>query len=202
MTVLVPLSVYALTQSVTLLALTFLGRLLLSAATGWGGGWLADRAPRRALLMWSLVSRITLLSVLLAPLPMWAFALVGVTLGAVGAFDNPAAEAGLRVLHRHELTSLAVVRKAGQALSQMVGPALAGLLVGLGGSTIGFFGSLVLLALALLLLRGVGHLEDAGDGQAIPVMASPSLPELHRVMASWTLPTFIATLFSSLLVVS
>lgn len=175
--VIVPLGVYAVSNSVVALATTFLGRMLFGAAFAAAGGIIADRMDRRRLLLASYVVRALLVAALvqLANGPALGFAVVGVLVGASGSFDNPAAEAALRSLYRHDLQSLAAARKSGKTVSQMVGPAVGGLLFGLGGLPLALLANILtfVAAWALLALRQ----PDPASAHIIPVrrMARPSL---------------------------
>lgn len=193
--ILVPLTVYATTGSTTLLALTFLARLVVSSATAWTGGWVADRVSRRSLLLWTVWVRIVLVGLLIAPLPPAAYVAVGVAIGAVGAFDNPAAEAALRQLHRHDLRALAVVRRGSQTLSIIVGPAIAGLFVGFGQDTAALVGCAVVYVGAWLLLRPMPALRPSPT-----TGRTASLPSLRSFRATWTMPILVASLLGYFLV--
>lgn len=152
--IVIPLGVYAASDSVFALAGTFLGRLLLASVFAAAGGAIADRWDRKRILLVSILVRAALVGVLVV-VPSdaaAAFALVGILVGAAGAFDNPSAEAALRVVYRHDLQSLAVARKFGKAFSALVGPALGGLLFGLGGIHVALGVNVALFLVALFIL--------------------------------------------------
>lgn len=193
--ILVPLTVYAMTGSTSALALTFLGRLVLASVVGWLGGWLADSVSRRSVLLWTIWVRLLLVGLLLAPLPPAAYIVTGIAVGAVAAFDNPAAEAALRQLHRHDLRALAVVRRGAQTLSFIVGPAIAGLFVGFGQDSAALVGCAIVYVGAWLLLRPMPALRpERGVGVA------PGLPTVRTIGATWTLPVLIAGMLGYFLV--
>lgn len=152
--VIVPLGVYAVSDSVVALASTFLGRMIFGSIFAAVGGIIADRMDRRLLLLASYVVR-ALLVAALVPLANGyavAFAVVGVLVGASGSFDNPAAEAALRSVYRHDLQSLAAARKSGKTVSQMIGPAVGGVLFGLGGLPFALCANVLTFMAALVLL--------------------------------------------------
>ncbi len=154
--IVVPLAVYAVSNDLIALAGTFLGRLLLASAVAVAGGAVADRwERRRTLLVTYGVRAVLVVSLMLVPSDeVTVFALVGVLLGASGAFDNPSAEASLRAVYRHDLQSLAAARKTGKTLSSLVGPALGGLFVGIGGMNFALGVNIVMFVLAWLILVG------------------------------------------------
>lgn len=152
--VVVPLGVYALSDSVIALASTFLGRMLAGTLFAAAGGAIADFTDRRRLLLASYAVRTVLVAALI-PLPDTspaAFAVIGVIVGAAGSFDNPAAESALRASYKHDLQSLAAARKSGRTVSEMIGPAVGGLLFGLGGLTLALSINVFTFILALILL--------------------------------------------------
>lgn len=180
--VVVPLGVYAFTESVIALASTFLGRMLAGSLFAAAGGAIADFADRRRLLLASYVIRAVLVAALI-PLPVTspvAFVVIGVIVGAAGSFDNPAAESALRASYRHDLQSLAAARKSGKTVSEMVGPAAGGLLFGIGGLTLALSINVATFVLALILLAarqsmpaGAGKAADTRKMKVKDVSGSP-----------------------------
>ncbi|WP_026534633.1 MFS transporter [Arthrobacter sp. H14] len=180
--VVVPLGVYALSDSVIALASTFLGRMLAGTLFAAAGGAIADFTDRRRLLLASYAVRAVLVAVLI-PLPGTnpaAFAVIGVIVGAAGSFDNPAAESALRTSYKHDLQSLAAARKSGKTVSQMVGPAVGGLLFGLGGLTLALGINVLTFVLALTLLAPRQSMPAAGrkaaGGRKAKVKSSSGTP--------------------------
>ncbi|WP_026536560.1 MFS transporter [Arthrobacter sp. H14] len=162
--VVVPLGVYAVSDSVVALASTFLGRMLVGSLFAAAGGMIADSMDRRLLLLISYVFRAALVAALI-PLADWspaAFAVIGVLVGAAGSFDNPAAESALRASYRHDLQSLAAARKSGKAVSQMIGPAVGGLLFGVGGLSLALAVNVLTFVIALLLLAAKRTMTSDG----------------------------------------
>lgn len=152
--IVIPLGVYAVSGNFIALAGTFLGRLLLASLFAALGGPAADRWDRRRILLISYVVRAVLVVVLML-IPQdnaMTFALLGILIGASGSFDNPSAEASLRAAYRHDLQSLAAARKTGKTLSALVGPAVGGLLFGLGGIQLALGVNVAAFVIALFIL--------------------------------------------------
>lgn len=175
--VVVPLGVYAVSDSVVALAATFLGRLLVGSLFAALGGHVADRVDRRRLLLASYVVRGSLVATLipLADASPAVFATLGVLIGASGSFDNPAAEASLRVAFRHDLQALATARKSGRTVSGMVGPAMGGVLFSYGGLGLALAVNVATFIVAVVLLS---------PQRAMPssyLSAGPLEPELGRL---------------------
>lgn len=167
--VVVPLGVYAVSESVVALASTFLGRMLVGSLFAAAGGAIADFVDRRLLLLLSYAVRGVLVAALI-PSSDWgtgAFAIIGVLVGAAGSFDNPAAESALRASYRHDLQSLAAARKSGRTVSQMVGPAVGGLLFGFGGLTLALGINVLTFVLALALLATRRSMTSDSENVAV-----------------------------------
>ncbi len=116
--------------------LQFLPYLLFSL---WGGT-LADRIPRRKLLIVT-QAVMGLLAILLGVLAIAGLATVGIVylmafaLGVASAFDNPARQAFVNeIVGKDSLTNAIALNSASFNLARLVGPALAGVLVALLGS--------------------------------------------------------------------
>lgn len=196
--VVVPLGVYAVSDSVVALASTFLGRMLVGSLFAAAGGAIADSMDRRLLLLGSYVVRAALVAVLI-PLSDWspaAFALIGVLVGAAGSFDNPAAESALRATHRHDLQSLAAARKGGKTVSQMIGPAVGGLLFGLGGLSLALAANVLAFVMALMLLTAKRIIT--ADSGKFPVTGKSGLKAASKI-ASYRgqLPPVVSMAFFS-----
>ncbi|WP_417234599.1 MFS transporter [Arthrobacter sp.] len=196
--VIVPLGVYAVSDSVVALASTFLGRMIFGSIFAAAGGIIADGMDRRLLLLASYVVRALLVAALvpLANGHAVAFAVVGVLVGASGSFDNPAAEAALRSVYRHDLQALAAARKSGKTVSQMIGPAVGGLLFGLGGLPLALSANVLTFMAALVLIFAQ---------RALPVrertvsVRCPARPTAGAALASFRgrIPPVVAMAFLS-----
>lgn len=197
--VLIPVAVYAVTQDVSAVALVFLGRMLLGILMAHLGGWLADRYQRKYLLATNYLVRILCATTIL----VWQdhvllFALLGILLGSLGAFDNPAAEAGIRSVFRHDLQSVAVMRNVGKTLSQMIGPALGGLLFGTVGVTGALWASIGLTVLAVLVITSVAplpvgspreknlHLQKSNRQEKPPLIGAVIHGHPSQLISGWS----------------
>ncbi|MFC6239746.1 MFS transporter [Longivirga aurantiaca] len=116
--------------------LQFLPYLLFSL---WGGT-LADRIPRRKLLVVT-QAVMGLLAILLGVLALAGLATVGIVylmafaLGVASAFDNPARQAFVNeIVGKDSLPNAIALNSASFNLARLVGPALAGVLVAVLGS--------------------------------------------------------------------
>ncbi|WP_161623951.1 MFS transporter [Paeniglutamicibacter gangotriensis] len=195
--VLVPVAVYAVTQDVSAVALVFLGRMLLGIVMAHLGGWLADRYQRKYLLVANYLVRMLCATAILVWHEQVLFlAVLGIVLGALGAFDNPAAEAGVRSIFRHDLQAVAVMRNVGQTLSQMIGPALGGLLFGTVGVAGALWASIGLMVIAVLVIIPVAPLPKGSPREKNPPGQKTSKPEKPRLIGA----VFMATFLSSFLV--
>lgn len=195
--VLVPVAVYAVTQDVSAVALVFLGRMLLGIVMAHLGGWLADRYQRKYLLVANYLVRMLCATAILVWHEQVLFlAVLGIVLGALGAFDNPAAEAGVRSIFRHDLQTVAVMRNVGQTLSQMIGPALGGLLFGTVGVAGALWASIGLMVIAVLVIIPVAPLPKGSPREKNPPGQKTSKPEKPRLIGA----VFMATFLSSFLV--
>jgi MFS family permease len=121
---------------------------------------LADRiAPVRVLLLGGL-ARFALVAISVALVVMDGPAALVVAAaileGVLAAVARPATMALLPALARspEELVSANAVTSTGEAMGTLVGPALGGLLLALGGTALGFGGPTVILALVVLALAG------------------------------------------------
>lgn len=196
--VVVPLGVYAVSDSIVALASTFLGRMLVGSLFAAAGGAIADSMDRRLLLLGSYVVRAALVAALI-PLSDWspaAFAVIGVLVGAAGSFDNPAAESALRATYRHDLQSLAAARKSGKTVSQMIGPAVGGLLFGLGGLALALAANVLTFVIALVLLAA--RRTVTADNGNVPVTGKSGVKAASKI-ASYRgqLPPVVAMAFFS-----
>lgn len=195
--VLVPVAVYAITQDVSAVALVFLGRMLLGIVMSHLGGWLADKYQRKYLLLFNyLVRTLCAAAILLWQDQVFIFAFLGIVLGSLGAFDNPAAEAGVRSVFRHDLQAVAVMRNVGRTLSQMIGPALGGLLFGMAGVAVALWTSIGLTLLAMLIIVPLTPLPQGSPRVKRLPGQKTSKPAKPRLIGA----VFMATFLSSFLV--
>jgi MFS family permease len=170
--------VYALTRStfaVGLLGFAQLVPLLLLALVG---GALADAIDRRRLIQLTELALVGLSAALLInalrPVPhLWLLYGVGVLAAGLDTLQRPALTALVpRLVEREEVVGAVALTKLSQSLGQIVGPALAGLLIATVGlpSTYGI--DILTFGLSLVTL----HLMRAS-----PPPRAAAQPSLHRV---------------------
>jgi MFS family permease len=144
--------VFARTGSTTAVAVVAAADGLPAVALSLLGGVLADRFPRRRIL---LVTQAALgltaatLAVLVATdhAPFWAIVVIAVAFGATDAVDLPTRQALVADLVERDLVVNAVaLGAAAMSATRIVGPSIAGLLIGLAGPSVCF----AVLALAYL----------------------------------------------------
>ncbi|MFD6327406.1 MFS transporter [Streptomyces sp. NPDC058442] len=141
-----------------------------------GGGVLADRSdPRRVLLGSDALRCLLILSVaaaiaLTAP-ALWLLVAVALVFGAVDALFVPTIGAlPPRITSADQLARVAGMRSLSMRLSQIAGPPLGGLAMGLGGAAAAFTvaGILFALSLPLLLTIRIRPLAEHGEEQPEP----------------------------------
>ncbi|MGW5971182.1 MFS transporter [Streptomyces sp. NPDC055186] len=141
-----------------------------------GGGVLADRLdPRRVLLGSDALRCLLVLSVAAAialPAPaLWLLVAVALVFGAVDALFVPAIGAlPPRITSADQLARVAGMRSLSVRLSQIAGPPLGGLAMGLGGAAAAFTvaGLLFALSLPFLLTTRIRPLPEPGEEQPEP----------------------------------
>ncbi|MCI9889408.1 MFS transporter [Micrococcales bacterium 31B] len=154
------------------IGLQFLPMLVLAPLTG----TVTDRVPRRHLLMVTQGAQGVLalalgIDVLLGHVQMWHMLIFATLLGIVTAFDNPGRQTIVSELVGAKLLSNAVaLNTASFNLARMIGPAVAGLLIGWVGSGWVFLINAVsfaatIAALFLIKTRGMIPIQRAGRGR-------------------------------------
>jgi MFS family permease len=171
--------VYALTRSplaVGLFGLVQFVPLLLLAVVG---GTLADAIDRRRMVQLTDLSLAGLSAVLvvnaLLPAPrLWLLYLVGTLAAGLDALQRPSLTALVpRLVEREELASATALTKLRQSLGQIVGPALAGLLIASVGLPGTYGVDVVTFVVSLLTLRLM---------HAVPPPLSAERPSVRRVL--------------------
>lgn len=154
--------VYELTGSKAKLGLVAFASGIASVLLMLYGGVVADRMPRRNLMLITqtammLLAFVLALLTLTGLVQFWHILVLAFLLGAANAFDTPARLAfQLELVGREDLTNAIALNGTMFNLSAVVGPAIAGLVYGLLGPTWCFaFNGLSFLAIiaALLLMR-------------------------------------------------
>lgn len=171
--------VWELSQSETALGITaMLGSLPLLLFGLWTGVWI-DRLDRRKLLFWSQVAAMLLafilaLLVITGTVQLWHVYVLSFLLGCVTAVDFPAQQAFIG-----DLTGMSVVRKAVVLnamivqIARMVGPALAGIIIGSVGLGLAFTLnglSFVAVLISLIIVRAQQAKLSPQSGQLSAVL--------------------------------
>jgi len=171
--------VWELSQSETALGITaMLGSLPLLLFGLWTGVWI-DRLDRRKLLFWSQVAAMLLafilaLLVITGTVQLWHVYVLSFLLGCVTAVDFPAQQAFIG-----DLTGMSVVRKAVVLnamivqIARMVGPALAGIIIGSVGLGLAFTLnglSFVAVLISLIIVRAQQAKLSRQSGQLSAVL--------------------------------
>lgn len=203
--IVVPLAIYAATESVGLLAISFIGRILLGTVAGILGGFLADRFERPAVLRGSYACRaaLVLLLVLLYDHTVAVFVL-GTVIGASGALDNPSAEASLRQLLADTPKAIATVRGLTESLSGMVGPALGALLIAVTDARVALIVDLATFVISFLILARLrmGKIQPTGLGLEEEEKAQRGYGEVVKIVRASALlrMAFMSSLLSGVAV--
>ncbi|MCB0155762.1 MAG: MFS transporter, partial [Anaerolineae bacterium] len=182
-------------------------RILPILVFGLLGGMLADARDRRKLMIWTQVAAalfaLTLAGITFAGYEsVAAIYLLTAATAAAAAFDNPARQSLVpNLVPREHLTNAVSLNSLMWQIATIVGPALAGVLVG--AFDIGLvytlnalsFGA-VLLSLLLMRYRGQVSLDSKGLGWAA-LMEGLRFTYRSRLIWSTMLIDFVATFFSS-----
>ena len=182
-------------------------RILPILVFGLLGGMLADARDRRQLMMWTQATA-ALFAVMLAVITLTghesvaAIYILTAATAAASAFDNPARQAlAPNLVPREHLTNAVSLNTLMWQIATIVGPALAGVLVGFFDIGLVYllnavsFGA-VLVALALMRYRGQVSLQNKGLSRA-SLMEGLRFTYRSRLIWSTMLIDFFATFFSS-----
>jgi MFS family permease len=170
--------VYALTRSplaVGLLGVAQLAPLLLLALLG---GALADAIDRRRLvqlteLSLAVLSGALLINALLPAPRLWLLYVVGFLAAGLDTLQRPALTALVpRLVEREELVSAVALTKLSQSLGQIVGPALAGMLIAAVGLPSAYGVDVLTFGVSLVALHRM---------RATPPRRAIARPSLHHV---------------------
>lgn len=154
--------VYDLSGSSVALGLIRFANMLPFALLALWGGIVADRRSKREILLYT-QSASMLLALLLAALvyfsliQVWQVAVIGFLLGTVNAFDVPARQAFVvELVGREDLINGIALNSSMFNLARVVGPAIAGLLIG----AVGIAGCFLLNAISYIaVIVGYGRLK-------------------------------------------
>jgi MFS family permease len=153
--------VYDITGSTALLGLTGLMQAVPTLALTLFGGVLADRVDRRRLIMFTQAAS-GLLLFLLATLTLtgtvevWHIFAIAFCTGSISAFDQPARMALVpHLVEREDLMNAVAMGSMVWQSSRIVGPSLAGLLIGLFGVSACFYLTTIGMLVMVLALAAV-----------------------------------------------
>ncbi|MDW8351650.1 MAG: MFS transporter [Anaerolineae bacterium] len=190
------------------LGLLGLARVLPIIAFALVGGALADARDRRSLMMWSsgvsiLFSGALAALALFGNAEVWPIYLATAGITAAAAFGNPARQALLpNIVPREHFTNAVSLNTLGMQIASIVGPAVAGLLIG--ATNIGVIYALNALSflcviVALLMMTYRDDARRAGDGAVSLRAIGEGLRFVFSspMIASTMLLDFFATFFSS-----
>lgn len=131
--------VYQLSGSSVALGTIRFANMLPFALLALWGGIVADRHPKRKILLWTQGSSMFLALVLAAAVylgvvQVWHVAAIGFLLGVVNAFDVPARQSFVvELVGKEDLINGIALNSSMFNLARVVGPAVAGLLIGVMG---------------------------------------------------------------------
>ena len=161
-----------LTGSTLALGLVLMAAAIPRAALMLLGGAVSDRVEPRMVMMASSAARAVLVGILAAlvwadAVQLWQLYLLGALFGAADAFFQPAALALIpRMVERDGLEASNALVTGSMAITGMVGPALAGIAVGLAGAAIGFGIDALTFAFAVLTVLSIGRPRAVADSSA------------------------------------
>ena len=181
--------VLTLTDSPTAVGITTACQFLPTLALGLHGGLLADRFPKRAILLatqvsMSLTAAVLALLTLSGHVRVWHVFLLAAVLGVVTAVDNPVRQSFVsEVVEGPQLRNAISLVSCTFQIGAMAGPVIGGLLMSSVGAGFAFAVNALTFAApvtALLLMRGagqsrVGLARPAGEPVKAPV--SPGIRE-------------------------
>ena len=128
---------YKLTGSATVLGLVGMAMGLPQLFLGLFGGVLADRVPKRRLLVMTqtstgVIALLTALLIATGVIEVWHLYLLGAAQGIVFAFNMPARQAFVpQLVGQQHLMNAIALNNAGMNFTRIFGPALAGMLIAL-----------------------------------------------------------------------
>ena len=178
-------AVWADTGSEMWLGLAGASRMLPYVVLSAAAGMLADRLPRLGVLRWSTAIRAALLTACGAAMVLDRTGLavgLAVCTVAAGTPAYPAAVAAMPRLARHGAVRLTTMLVTAEVTAFVVGPALSGLIIGLGHAEWSIWAAAGLAVLGWPLLHGLGNAPAAAEaGRAVggrlrAVLTSPGVP--------------------------
>ena len=137
----IPLHVYLLTESAAMLGVVAMAQLVAGVALSFVGGALADTHDRRRVMMGAqlamgIASAALAVTGLMPNPPVLMLVALAFVLAALHPIEHPARVASVaRLVPGHRLTSAIALTSLNFQASSVIGPAVAGLLIGLSGVT-------------------------------------------------------------------
>jgi len=170
-----PYAAFTLSNSATMLGIVSLAQGLPMLLLSLIGGVVADRLPRRLVLIVSQVTLGLAAATLAAlgvsgTLQVWHVVLASFVQGAAFAFNMPARQAYIaELVARPQLANAAALNNAGQNFCRVAGPALAGMLmavprIGIGGAFASMVGLYAIALASLFRLPGTPRQKATGSG--------------------------------------
>jgi hypothetical protein len=162
-----PLATYAATSSALAVGIVASAEAVTAVLFGLPAGAIADRLPYRRVLVLTDAGRFGILLALVASLHLradgiWPLLAVAVGLGIVRVVHDAAASAAVPlVVADPDLVAANGRLQASEAASTAVGPALAGALIAVSGTTLAFGVDAATFALSGMTLARVRRLDDA-----------------------------------------
>ncbi len=145
----IPLHVYLLTDSAAMLGLVAMVQLLAGILLSFVGGAMADAYDRRRVMMGAqvvmgLTSAGLAMTGIMPDPPIWLIVALAFVLAALHPVEHPARVASVaRLVPAHRLTAAIALTSLNFQASSVIGPGIAGVLIGISGVT----GAYVLMAL-------------------------------------------------------
>ncbi|MGN6568708.1 MAG: MFS transporter [Flavipsychrobacter sp.] len=168
--------VYSMTHSPLLLGLTIFAEQFPSFLLSIPGGVAADRYDRYKIIkitqVASIIQSVALALVILGHAPVWAILALSVLLGVINAFDVPARQSMIHevVADPADLPNALSLTTAMASLAQLLGPALAGIVLNAFGAAVCFFinaASFGGVILSLLLMKLPEHKPKANKKRVL-----------------------------------
>lgn len=170
-TVALPYQVYLLTQSPALVGLLSLAQFIPLMLFSLVGGALADMADRRRILLITQLGLvITAVALVLIAFngyaAVWPLFLIAAVSSGIQAIDNPTRRAAIsRVVRRDQLASALALNHMMSKLSQIVGPALGGVVIAIMGLGAAYSIDALAFLIVFAALLGVAPMPPQKAGQ-------------------------------------
>jgi MFS family permease len=184
-----PLAAYADTQSAVAVGVVASLEAVTAVVFGLVAGALADRLAHRRVLVLTDLARVLLLVALVAALAapggdLAALLVAATGLGITRVLHDAAESAAVpRVVEEPRLVAANGRLQASEAAATAAGPAVAGVLLGLGGPPLAFAADAASFAVSGASLSGLHSLDDAGGDEPDAADAAAVLPSVRADVA-------------------